>query len=158
LTCDREGIDRTHRGDPLRRLQTTQRFHHERRKREEYASVQGVAEGTDECQDDECTIAHWRVPTLAEQCALVGPSVRLGMFGTCGRQSESGSAGSPAYLQLTSSALEVRSLIAGAMEATPMTSLDVDAYLERIGYSGSGSANLETLAAIHLRHAQTIPF
>jgi N-hydroxyarylamine O-acetyltransferase len=39
-----------------------------------------------------------------------------------------------------------------------MTSLDVDAYFERIGCSGSGSANLDTLAAIHLRHAQTIPF
>ena len=39
-----------------------------------------------------------------------------------------------------------------------MTLLDVDAYFERIGYSGSGSANLDTLAAIHLRHAQTIPF
>ena len=38
-----------------------------------------------------------------------------------------------------------------------MTSrLDLDAYFERIGYSGSGAVNLETLAAIHLRHAQAI--
>ena len=35
---------------------------------------------------------------------------------------------------------------------------DLDAYFQRIGYSGSSAANLETLTAIHLRHPQTIPF
>jgi N-hydroxyarylamine O-acetyltransferase len=35
---------------------------------------------------------------------------------------------------------------------------DLDAYFERIGFSGSRSVTLDTLAAIHLRHAQTIPF
>jgi len=35
---------------------------------------------------------------------------------------------------------------------------DLDAYFERIGYSGSRSVTLDTLSAIHLRHAQTIPF
>jgi len=35
---------------------------------------------------------------------------------------------------------------------------DLDAYLERIGYEGSRSPSLETLSAIHLAHAQTIPF
>jgi N-hydroxyarylamine O-acetyltransferase len=40
-----------------------------------------------------------------------------------------------------------------------MTSrLDVDAYFERIDYRGSCSVSIETLAAVHLRHAQTIPF
>jgi N-hydroxyarylamine O-acetyltransferase len=40
-----------------------------------------------------------------------------------------------------------------------MTSeVDLDAYFQRIGYSGSRSATLDTLAAIHSRHAQTIPF
>jgi N-hydroxyarylamine O-acetyltransferase len=40
-----------------------------------------------------------------------------------------------------------------------MTSgFDVDAYFERIGYRGSRSVSIETLAAIHLQHAQTIPF
>jgi N-hydroxyarylamine O-acetyltransferase len=36
--------------------------------------------------------------------------------------------------------------------------VDVDAYFERIGYRGPHSASLDTLAAVHLRHAQTIPF
>jgi N-hydroxyarylamine O-acetyltransferase len=35
---------------------------------------------------------------------------------------------------------------------------DLDAYLRRIGYQGERSPTLETLAAIHLRHATTIPF
>ena len=35
---------------------------------------------------------------------------------------------------------------------------DLDAYLERIGYSGSRRATLDTLAAIHLDHARAIPF
>lgn len=38
------------------------------------------------------------------------------------------------------------------------TNFDLDAYFERIGYSGSRRATLDTLAAIHLAHAQTIPF
>jgi N-hydroxyarylamine O-acetyltransferase len=37
-------------------------------------------------------------------------------------------------------------------------SLDLDAYFERIGYSGSRSPTLETLAALHRRHPQAIPF
>ena len=36
--------------------------------------------------------------------------------------------------------------------------LDLDAYFERIGYEGPGTAGLEALAAIHLHHARTIPF
>ena len=40
-----------------------------------------------------------------------------------------------------------------------MTSaLDLDAYFERIGYAGARTPTLETLRAIHLRHAQAIPF
>jgi N-hydroxyarylamine O-acetyltransferase len=40
-----------------------------------------------------------------------------------------------------------------------MTSgFDLDAYCERIGYSGPRDATLDTLAAIHLCHAQAIPF
>ena len=40
-----------------------------------------------------------------------------------------------------------------------MTSgLDLDAYFERIGYEGSRSPDLETLAALHLHHPQAIPF
>jgi N-hydroxyarylamine O-acetyltransferase len=35
---------------------------------------------------------------------------------------------------------------------------DLDAYFERIGYSGSRDATLDTLEAIHARHPQTIPF
>ena len=38
------------------------------------------------------------------------------------------------------------------------SSFDLDAYLERIGYSGERSATLDTLAAIHVCHAQAIPF
>jgi N-hydroxyarylamine O-acetyltransferase len=38
------------------------------------------------------------------------------------------------------------------------TRLDLDAYLRRVGYSGSPTPTLDTLAAIHLLHAQTIPF
>lgn len=35
---------------------------------------------------------------------------------------------------------------------------DLEAYFERIRYSGSAAANLETLTAIHLQHPQSIPF
>jgi N-hydroxyarylamine O-acetyltransferase len=37
-------------------------------------------------------------------------------------------------------------------------SVDIGAYFQRIGYTGPGNATLETLAAIHLRHPQAIPF
>ena len=37
-------------------------------------------------------------------------------------------------------------------------SLDLDAYLERIGYRGDLSPTLETLSALHLAHAVAIPF
>ena len=36
--------------------------------------------------------------------------------------------------------------------------IDVDAYFERIGYTGSGAVSVETLAAIHFHHPRTIPF
>jgi N-hydroxyarylamine O-acetyltransferase len=36
--------------------------------------------------------------------------------------------------------------------------IDLDAYFERIGYTGPRAPTLETLRAIHLRHAQAIPF
>lgn len=36
--------------------------------------------------------------------------------------------------------------------------IDLDAYFERIGYFGARRATLDTLAAIHLGHAQSIPF
>lgn len=36
--------------------------------------------------------------------------------------------------------------------------LDLDAYFGRIGYSGSRAPTLETLRALHLRHALAIPF
>lgn len=36
--------------------------------------------------------------------------------------------------------------------------LDLDAYLHRIGYSGSRAPTLETLAALHLLHPTAIPF
>ena len=40
-----------------------------------------------------------------------------------------------------------------------MTSgIDVDAYCERIGYTGPRSVSVDTLAAIHLHHPQAIPF
>lgn len=39
-----------------------------------------------------------------------------------------------------------------------MIDFDLDAYFERIAYTGTRSATLDTLAAIHLQHAQTIPF
>ncbi len=38
------------------------------------------------------------------------------------------------------------------------TGFDVEAYLDRIGYTGSRFPTLDTLQEIHLRHAQTIPF
>jgi N-hydroxyarylamine O-acetyltransferase len=36
--------------------------------------------------------------------------------------------------------------------------IDLDGYFRRIGYGGSRAPTLETLRAIHLRHALTIPF
>ncbi len=36
--------------------------------------------------------------------------------------------------------------------------LDLDAYFARIGYQGSRAPTIATLAGIHTRHAQTIPF
>jgi N-hydroxyarylamine O-acetyltransferase len=35
---------------------------------------------------------------------------------------------------------------------------DLDAYLARIGYTGERTASLQTLAAIHVRHTEAIPF
>jgi N-hydroxyarylamine O-acetyltransferase len=39
-----------------------------------------------------------------------------------------------------------------------MATIDVDAYFQRIGYTGECAPTLDTLRALHLRHAQTIPF
>ena len=36
--------------------------------------------------------------------------------------------------------------------------IDLDAYLERIGYAGGRSVSVDTLAEIHLHHPRTIPF
>ena len=36
--------------------------------------------------------------------------------------------------------------------------LDLDAYLARVGYTGPRKPTRETLAALHLAHAQSIPF
>jgi len=36
--------------------------------------------------------------------------------------------------------------------------MDLDAYFERIGYTGPRTANLDTLSAIHLQHPRAIPF
>jgi N-hydroxyarylamine O-acetyltransferase len=36
--------------------------------------------------------------------------------------------------------------------------IDLDAYFRRIGYAGAGKPNLDTLAALHLGHAQSIAF
>jgi N-hydroxyarylamine O-acetyltransferase len=36
--------------------------------------------------------------------------------------------------------------------------IDVDAYFARIGYGGPRTPTLETLAGIHFRHPQAIPF
>jgi N-hydroxyarylamine O-acetyltransferase len=36
--------------------------------------------------------------------------------------------------------------------------IDIDAYFQRIGYTGPRAATLETLSAIHLRHTLSIPF
>jgi N-hydroxyarylamine O-acetyltransferase len=38
------------------------------------------------------------------------------------------------------------------------TSIDLDAYFQRIGYDGQRAPTLATLQAIHARHAATIPF
>ena len=37
-------------------------------------------------------------------------------------------------------------------------SMDVDAYLERIGYDGARQPSLETLRSLHRRHLYTVPF
>ena len=42
--------------------------------------------------------------------------------------------------------------------STVATTLDLDAYLARISYTGSRAPTLETLQAIHRAHAQAIPF
>lgn len=39
-----------------------------------------------------------------------------------------------------------------------MSLIDLDAYFRRIGYAGERVPTLETLRAVHLRHAETIPF
>jgi N-hydroxyarylamine O-acetyltransferase len=39
-----------------------------------------------------------------------------------------------------------------------LTQIDLDAYFQRIGYSGDCSPRLTTLQAIHQRHSQTIAF
>lgn len=39
-----------------------------------------------------------------------------------------------------------------------MSTIDLDAYFNRIGYAGERTPTLETLRELHLRHAQTIPF
>ena len=36
--------------------------------------------------------------------------------------------------------------------------VDLDAYLKRIGYTGSRAPTLDTLRALHLNHALSIPF
>ena len=38
------------------------------------------------------------------------------------------------------------------------TAIDLDAYFDRIGYTGGRAPTLDTLRAIHLRHPQSIPF
>jgi N-hydroxyarylamine O-acetyltransferase len=38
------------------------------------------------------------------------------------------------------------------------STIDLDAYFERIGYKGSAEANFETLRELHRLHTQTIPF
>lgn len=44
------------------------------------------------------------------------------------------------------------------MSAAAAGPVDLDAYLERIGYRGGLSPSLETLSALHLAHAVSIPF
>jgi N-hydroxyarylamine O-acetyltransferase len=39
-----------------------------------------------------------------------------------------------------------------------MSTIDLDAYLDRIGHDGARAPTLETLRAVHLRHPQAIPF
>jgi N-hydroxyarylamine O-acetyltransferase len=39
-----------------------------------------------------------------------------------------------------------------------VATLDLDAYFQRIGYSGSRTPTLDTLQGIHLQHAQTVAF
>src|SRR5262245_12466747 len=36
--------------------------------------------------------------------------------------------------------------------------IDIDAYFQRIGYSGERTPTLDTLRAIHVRHPEAIPF
>jgi N-hydroxyarylamine O-acetyltransferase len=39
-----------------------------------------------------------------------------------------------------------------------MPAINLEGYLRRIGYDGARAPTLETLRAVHLRHALTIPF
>lgn len=45
-----------------------------------------------------------------------------------------------------------------AAAASQQPGFDLDAYLDRIGYSGSRTASLDTLKALHFLHPQAIPF
>ena len=49
---------------------------------------------------------------------------------------------------------------ADEMKVPPTTTpgIDLDAYFRRIGYTGERRATLDTLRAIHVRHAETIAF
>lgn len=44
------------------------------------------------------------------------------------------------------------------LQPTMTTSIDLDAYFQRIGYAGARTPTLETLRAIQLRHTETIAF
>src|SRR5205085_3429182 len=52
-------------------------------------------------------------------------------------------------------AVRRRALGAGAMDDAPF---DLDAYLARVGYDGPRAPTLDVLRAVHLAHAQAIPF
>lgn len=41
---------------------------------------------------------------------------------------------------------------------TTLDTIDLDAYFQRIGYSGSRTSTLATLQAIHQHHAENIAF
>jgi N-hydroxyarylamine O-acetyltransferase len=44
------------------------------------------------------------------------------------------------------------------LQRTPAVTIDLDAYFRRIGYEGAGRPTLDTLAAIQVRHTETIAF
>ncbi len=44
------------------------------------------------------------------------------------------------------------------LQQTPTATIDLDAYFKRIGYEGAGRPTLDTLAAIQLRHTESIAF